>query len=147
MGKPTVWLNDGGVAMPADLEEMRCGAHRATMRTNVLIAKPQIGEVKKSSFVEDAADRLYGAPSPHDGESAKDGGRRRAAAGWPVAALAGLEAGLRGPCGAHTAATRAHRRCRPARRAVTMRWQEHVPSPLKVVGPDFKPMNKLAATR
>ncbi len=28
-----------------------------------------------------------------------------------------------------------------------MRWQEHAPSPLKVVGPDFKTMNKLAAMR
>jgi hypothetical protein len=78
MGKPTVWLNDGGVAMPADPEDVRCGAHRASMASNVLIAKPEIGQVKKSSFVQESPERIYGMPSPHGGESAKEGG-----CGWP----------------------------------------------------------------
>lgn len=88
-----VWLNDGGIAVPNDPEEVRCGAMRASMRRNVLISKPGVGEVNKSSFVDDRPDRVYGMPSPHDGESAKQGTREGRARGADVCARA--PAGMR----------------------------------------------------
>mmetsp|Transcript_39789 Transcript_39789/g.103011 ORF Transcript_39789/g.103011 Transcript_39789/m.103011 type:complete len:227 (-) Transcript_39789:115-795(-) len=85
----------------AGLEDPRMGTTRASMKTNVLLAKSELGKPKPSTFADPTDDRVFGAPNIRDPEGARD---------------------------------------------VTMVWKEHAANPNDKPGPDFRKMNKNAAS-
>jgi len=77
------------------------GTMRSSMKTNVLLAKSELGKPKPSTFADPNDKRIFGAPNIRDPEGARD---------------------------------------------VTMVWKEHAPNPDDKPGPDFRKMNRKAAT-
>eukprot|EP00882_Tetradesmus_deserticola_P029409 GHRQ01032943.1.p1 GENE.GHRQ01032943.1~~GHRQ01032943.1.p1 ORF type:complete len:211 (+),score=68.48 GHRQ01032943.1:1319-1951(+) len=64
------WQPSGGASASPD-GEARCGSQRATMKTNVLISKTELGKVKRTTFNNSSPDTIYGAAMAHDAESAR----------------------------------------------------------------------------
>uniref|UniRef100_A0A061R1H1 Flagellar associated protein n=1 Tax=Tetraselmis sp. GSL018 TaxID=582737 RepID=A0A061R1H1_9CHLO len=54
------------------MDEPRMGTYRHSMRTNVLLAKSELGKVKPSTFANKNDDRIFGIPNIRDPEGARD---------------------------------------------------------------------------
>ncbi|KAG1676647.1 hypothetical protein FOA52_008777 [Chlamydomonas sp. UWO 241] len=53
-------------------QNMRVGTMRGSMTTNPLLNKPELGEVKKTTFSHPPPDHTFGYKAPHDSEGARE---------------------------------------------------------------------------
>lgn len=54
-----------------DIAAQRCGTQRSSMRTNILLHRPGLGEVNKTQFTNAAHDKVFGMPKHGDAEGAR----------------------------------------------------------------------------
>lgn len=65
-----VWQPTGSAGAP-DLE-VRVGTFRATMEQNPLLARPELGKIKKCLFKEPPPEKVFGYTAPKDPEGARE---------------------------------------------------------------------------